>query len=40
MRSGRRPNGLDGLILFREWRPDLVITDLSMPEMSGVELMP
>ena len=31
-------NGLDGLILFREWRPDLVITDLSMPEMSGVEL--
>ena len=32
------PNGLDGLILFREWKPDLVITDLSMPEMSGVEL--
>ena len=31
-------NGLDGLILFREWKPDLVITDLSMPEMSGVEL--
>ena len=31
-------NGLDGLIVFREWRPDLVITDLSMPEMSGVEL--
>jgi len=31
-------NGLDGLILFREWRPDLVITDLSMPEMNGVEL--
>lgn len=31
-------NGLDGLILFREWEPDLVITDLSMPEMSGVEL--
>jgi len=31
-------SGLDGLILFREWKPDLVITDLSMPEMSGVEL--
>jgi two-component system, OmpR family, KDP operon response regulator KdpE len=31
-------NGLDGLILFREWNPNLVITDLSMPEMSGVEL--
>lgn len=32
------PNGLDGLILFREWKPDLVMTDLSMPEMNGVEL--
>jgi two-component system, OmpR family, KDP operon response regulator KdpE len=32
------PNGLDGLIAFREWNPDLVITDLSMHEMSGIEL--
>ncbi|HEY6414288.1 MAG TPA: response regulator transcription factor [Edaphobacter sp.] len=31
-------NGLDGLIAFREWDPDLVITDLSMHEMSGIEL--
>ena len=31
-------NGLDGLIAFREWNPDLVITDLSMHEMSGIEL--
>lgn len=31
-------NGLDALELFREWKPDLVITDLSMPEMGGVEL--
>jgi len=31
-------NGLDGLIVFREWNPDLVITDLSMHEMSGIEL--
>jgi len=32
------PNGLDGLIAFREWNPDVVITDLSMHEMSGIEL--
>jgi two-component system KDP operon response regulator KdpE len=32
------PNGLDGLITFRDWDPDLVITDLSMHEMSGIEL--
>jgi two-component system KDP operon response regulator KdpE len=31
-------NGLDGLLVFREWNPDLVITDLSMHEMSGIEL--
>ena len=31
-------NGLDGLISFRDWSPDLVITDLSMHEMSGIEL--
>jgi two-component system KDP operon response regulator KdpE len=28
----------EGLRLFREWSPDLVITDLMMPMMSGVEL--
>lgn len=31
-------NGLDGLLTFRDWNPDLVITDLSMHEMSGIEL--
>jgi two-component system KDP operon response regulator KdpE len=31
-------NGSDGVALFHEWRPDIVITDLSMPDMSGVEL--
>ena len=30
--------GESGLDLFRDFRPDLVITDLSMPEMSGIEL--
>jgi two-component system KDP operon response regulator KdpE len=28
----------EGLRLFRDWAPDLVITDLMMPGMSGVEL--
>jgi two-component system KDP operon response regulator KdpE len=28
----------EGLLVFREWTPDLVITDLMMPGMSGVEV--
>src|ERR1039458_10842745 len=28
----------EGLQVFREWTPDLVITDLMMPGMSGVEV--
>jgi two-component system KDP operon response regulator KdpE len=28
----------EGLRLFSEWRPDLVITDLMMPGLSGVEV--
>ncbi len=28
----------EGLRLFREWLPDLLITDLAMPELSGVEI--
>ena len=28
----------EGLRVFREWAPDLVITDLMMPGMSGVEV--
>ena len=31
-------NGLEGFELFQSDRPDLIITDLAMPEMDGVEL--
>ena len=31
-------DGLSALDLFHDWNPDLVITDLSMPEMNGMEL--
>lgn len=31
-------NGLQALEKFREEKPDLVITDLAMPEMTGIEL--
>jgi two-component system KDP operon response regulator KdpE len=31
-------NGLEGFELFRSTSPDLVITDLAMPEMDGLEL--
>ena len=31
-------NGVQGLQTAHEWKPDLVITDLAMPEMNGVEL--
>lgn len=31
-------NGVEGLEAAHQWRPDLVITDVAMPEMNGVEL--
>ena len=31
-------DGDSGLDLFRDFHPDLVITDLSMPEMNGIEV--
>ena len=31
-------NGRSGLELFKEHRPDIVITDINMPEMSGVQM--
>ena len=31
-------NGVEGMEALHEWKPDLVITDVSMPQMDGVEL--
>ncbi len=31
-------NGVDALVALDEWTPDLVITDLAMPQMDGVTL--
>jgi two-component system KDP operon response regulator KdpE len=31
-------DGEAGLTIFQEWKPDLVITDLSMPKMTGIEV--
>jgi DNA-binding NarL/FixJ family response regulator len=35
---GEATNGRDGLMLVREVAPDIVVIDLSLPDMSGVEL--
>jgi two-component system KDP operon response regulator KdpE len=31
-------DGLSGLETFNDWHPDLVVTDLAMPNMNGLEL--
>ena len=31
-------DGVEGMQAVHEWRPDLVITDVSMPQMNGIEL--
>src|ERR1700739_591171 len=36
VRTANEPD--EGLVIFREWAPDLVITDLMMPGMSGVDV--
>ena len=30
-------DGVSGLDTFKDWHPDLIITDLQMPEMDGIE---
>jgi DNA-binding NtrC family response regulator len=31
--------GADGAEVYKEWRPDVVLTDLSLPDMDGIELL-
>jgi two-component system, OmpR family, KDP operon response regulator KdpE len=31
-------DGIEGLNVLEDWRPDLVITDLAMPDIDGIEL--
>ncbi len=37
--AGKASNGCDGLRKFREVRPDLVITELLLPEMDGADFI-
>ncbi len=32
------PNAVEALSLFEQWKPHLVVTDLAMPDMDGIEL--
>jgi len=36
---GEAPNGLEALRLIEETRPDVVVLDLAMPELDGLELL-
>ena len=36
---GTAPNGAEALSMIRELKPDIVITDIKMPRMSGLELL-
>ncbi len=33
-------DGASGLALVREWSPDLIVLDVMMPKVSGIELLP
>ena len=35
---GEASNGEDLLLLLRNLKPDIIIADISMPKMSGIEL--
>lgn len=32
-------NGIEGIEKFKEYRPDIIITDLSMPHLDGISML-
>ena len=32
--------GADGTEVYKQWRPDVVLTDLSLPDMDGIAELP
>ena len=32
-------NGLEGILRARQWKPDLILLDLEMPELDGIEFL-
>lgn len=36
---GECENGSDGVVIIKETKPDLVVTDIRMPVMSGIEML-
>ena len=32
-------NGEEGVILYKEWKPDVVTMDITMPNMDGLEAL-
>lgn len=37
--SGKAENGIEALKMVRESHPDVLVLDVSMPEMSGIEVL-
>mgnify|MGYP000270148334 CR=1 FL=1 len=37
--AGYADNGCDGMVLVKEVKPDIVITDIKMPRMNGLEMI-
>lgn len=36
---GEASNGEEGVILYKEWKPDVVTMDITMPNMNGLEAL-
>ncbi len=39
MVAGEAANGLEGLEACRKYNPDLIISDIRMPKMDGIEML-